>query len=366
MSRFYAGPLAGLFAAATFMTGCSSSDNLNSGGREYPVFPGISNTQVEQKYDRVATFGADLPYQVALIYEVVLNGRGYDQITRPVTMPQGTRDCAVDGFIEHAKSSQAVITPFGQGPLDVSQVLASGCTVEEGGDDTERMTLGAFVTTAGDVVCKKANEDDEDEPCEIAYTLYNGYYGVQYLKPLGAGVHDWKRVELGGYTVDGPGKADLTAAGGAIEAVEEQQQRLVMFSSTAERSATGTATGEKVFAVQYGANSVPFVVQKLVSNDRLRLTGVLSSGVNRDDCPGGRFRVDPVDDQLLQLVGDDLTAGKLALKAGNGSNEKHATLTFLAGGDVEIVVGTDAPVMVTREDIEDLRTECFQTVAVKG
>lgn len=361
MSRFNAGPLAGLFAATAFITGCSSSDNLNS-GREYPVFPGISNAQTVEKYDRAATLAADLPYQAALIYEVVLNGRDYDQITRPVTLPQGSRDCAVDGFIEHNKSSQTVTTPFGNGPLDVSSVLASGCTVEEADNETERMTLGNFVTTAGEVVC----EEDDEEMCQIAYTLYNGYYGVQYLKPLGAGVHDWKRVEIGGYTVDGPGVADLEDAGGAIEAVDEQQQRLVMFSSTAERSATGTATGEKVFALQYGANSVPFVLQKLVSNDHLRLDGVLSSGVNRDDCPGGRFNVDPVDDQLLQLTGDDLTSGKLALRVGSGSSLKTATLTFLAGGDVEVVSGTDAPVVVSREDIEDLRTECFQTVPLKG
>lgn len=362
MSRFNAGPLAGLLVAAAFVAGCSSSDNLDSGGREYPVFPGISNTQAEQKYDRAATLAADLPYQAALIYEVVLNGRGYDQITRPVTMPQGSRDCAVDGFIEHSKSAQPVTTPFGKGTLDVSSVLASGCTVEEGIDDTERMTLGNFVTFAGEVVC----EEDDEEMCEVAYTLYNGYYGVQYLTPLGAGVHDWKRVEIGGYTMDGPGLADLEDVGGAIEAVDEQQQRLVMFSSTAERNAAGTATGEKVFALQYGANTVPFVLQKLVSNGHLRLDGVLSSGVNRDECPGGRFNVDPVDDQLLQLAGDDLTAGKLALRVGSGSSLKTATLTFLADGDVEVVSGTDAPVVVSREDIEDLRAACFQTVPLKG
>lgn len=323
--------LCGLLAAGGLMAGCSSDDNLD-GYREYPTFPSITSTETATKRTTAATLVDDnLAYQAALLYEVVLNNRAYDEVDRPISEPDGSVDCQLDGFIYHKKETLNVGTPFGNGPLPVSQVVAYGCTTQETGSQTEVMTLGQLNVAEGAVPCATATGITGN--CDISYTSYGSAYsyGVQYLTPAGAGVRDWDRVEIQGYAVDGPREVEI---GGATEEVEEQRQNLLLASSVAKLSATDVVSDEKVFSMQYGStgsDSAPFVMQKL-ADGRLFLDGVLSSGAIGEDCTGGRFTVDT--EELLTPVGANITAGELVLKSGSGAGAPTATLVFQANGDV--------------------------------
>lgn len=355
MRSFNAMTCAGLVAAGVMLAGCSEDDNI----RSYPSFPGISSIETANKRTALADLSGDgLAYQAALLYELVLNDRAFDQIDRPVDAPLGTRDCAIGGFAYHNRAPRSIWTSFGDGTMNVSHVVAYGCTEEENAT-TERMTLGQFSTALDEVPCA-----DGPGLCEVAYSTYGGdyTYGVQYLTKAGAGPRSWQRVEIRGYTTDGAREVEID---GVDETVAEQRQNLLVASSVATLTAADTVDTERVLSLQYGEgdgfSGVPFVLQR-VSGNRLHLDGLLSSGAMGDNCTGGRFTVDT--DTLLTVAGSNIVAGTLTLKSGSGASAALATLNFQANGDVEAVTD-DGTETLTRGNLQGIRDECFQTVAVK-
>lgn len=356
MKPIHAMTCAGLVMAGVTLSGCSDNDK---GFRDYPTFPGIESQETGNKRAAHADLSGDsLKYQAALLYEVVLNDRAFDDIDRPVDEPLGTRDCAVDGFLYHGRGSRQISTRLGSGAMNVSQVLAYGCTVQVG--TTERMTLGQFNVARNDLPCA-----GDPGLCDISYSSYgDGYYtyGVQYLTAPGAGIRNWDRVEIRGYTVDGPRKVDV---GGTIETAAEQRHNLLVATSVATLDGN-TVDTERVYSLQYGAGDgytgTPFVLQRL-SGNRRHLEGLLSSGAMGTNCTGGRFTVET--DTLLTVDGSNIVAGSLTLESGSGAGAQSATLNFQAlTGNVELVTG-GGTVTLTRSVIQDLRDECFRTVAVQ-
>lgn len=350
-----------LLAAGLALAGCSSDDNLDQ--FEYPVFPGIhSPAAAEKRQANAGLSGAALAYQAALIYETVLNYRAYDGIERPLTTePNGRSNCERDGYVYYNRSELPIQTSFGNGRVDVSQVVAYGCTVGDEDDDTTvRATIGQLNFVNDEVPCAEGGGQ-----CAIAYNSYGSEsftYAVQYLTPTGAGASDWRRVQIQGVTVDGP-RAPVEV-GGVSRAITERRQNLLIANSIATKTAAGAAEDETVVSLQFGNGVMPFVLREVVGVNQLELAGVLSSGSTRaESCTGGVFSVETVSRPTRS--GTNLTTGELKLTTGSGSSAKVATLVFQANGDVAATDADSVAVTLTRTELEALRTACFQTVKVK-
>ncbi len=345
--------LAALMIAAGLALGaCSENDNL--GDFEYPNFPGIKTSAISDEADADADLTGDaLAYQAALIYETVLNDRGYDGIQRPLTEANGRQDCALDGYVYYKKEAIGFpLPPYGNGPFDISQVASFGCTVTDTGT-TMRAAVGELNFSNDDGDC-------DGTPCAIAYNSYNNFR-VQYLTPAGAGAHAWQRAELHGSTLDGPG--DAVTVGGIARDVLVKRQSLTYVNSVSTLTASGAVEGAKTYGIVYGVGGV-FERREIAGVNLIELDGRLTSGSDPGaDCVGGELKV--TTETGLTVAASNITAGELTLSTGSGDSLKEASLVFQANGDVALTDADNAISTVTRDEIEALRNTCFQTVVVK-
>lgn len=356
-------PVAGVVVAGLILAGCSDDDNLDD-FESYPSFPLIATDGADA--DRRANAelsGAALAYQAALIYETTLNFRDFDGIQRPLGAEDtnGRHDCDIDGRVYYDRYSYNVSTAYGDGNVDEQSVVSYGCTVNDpSASSTERAVVGVLFFAQDQEVTRGSATNS------ISYTEFGdrSAYRVQYLTPAGAGQNDRDRVEVHGFTLDGPGTP--IEVGGTDRDVQEFTQDLLVTNAIGQVSDDGkTVTDQTVVTIRYGGGSDGrFVRREIQDVGQLQLEGALGSGSTRDaSCVGGRFTLDT--DVNLTVAGGNITGGTLSLASGSGASAEEATLVFQANGDVLATGDDGASATLTRAALETIRTTCFQTVVAK-
>lgn len=369
--------LAGTLASALALAACSSSsDNLDE--FDIPNWAAIPTAAIADAFNAPASLAADdLAYQAALIYDVTLEGRAYDQIDRPVPTSPAVVECDDGGRVYYlGKPNQTITYPFFGEDGVVATVVnnyAYGCTTPDPDDASVTLqTISGFDTARFDVPCG-------DGTCDGAYDLYgdqfHGYpYRVRYRSMVDDTTTRTDRVEIDGLHFAGP--ADPVDIGGNSFETRGVAQNLIIINAMATQ-VEGEAAEESVFAIRYGRTGngddippVRFVRRDVTGEPLFFLDGPLRSASSADEsCLGGGIHLETTD--ALELNADNIVAGSITLTNGEtetvGEDEVPltATLMFEANGDVTVTDPDGMSNTFARGDLETLRQTCTQTVPVK-
>lgn len=338
--------------AVFFLASCDSSysDNIKGG---YPEV-GIDTSTISEEVDTPAalTLGDGLDYQAALVYEVALNWRGYDEVDTTPIEEANIEDCALRGHLLEEVLSDDPESPYlDPGALPISHVESVFCGRTDA--DVNYYSDGQIYFT------DTTTDDCDDAPCPVSYRHYGGFlypYAMLYEDPAGEPNRTRSRVEIDGTYHDGPGDS---IDGGTLS-VEEKTQRLTLVNSV-ETIAAGEVTEKIVTGLIYGDSDGRFVRRDVPATDQLFLDGALASGSDADAaCVGGEFTA--ATNVRMTLDGSNIVAGVVELDNGDGET---ATLTFQpVTGDVFVMDDLGDTQTFTRGQIETLRNTCFQTVPV--
>lgn len=360
--------------AGLALTACSSDDNLDQ--FEYQNFPGIDTSELAGPIHEPAVLSGDsLKYQVALVADALLDLRPYDEVVRPLGDAERGGKCELGGRQVLQVFAASIDSPhFPDSAVTVSQDTEYGCmTPDTAGGDTVRNVVGQIAFAQADADC--AGDD-----CTAEYNSYGTQaypHRVQYLTPAGAGASDWRRVEIHGYSDDGPRQVTIDDAS---RQVYEQAQQLTLVNSIATLSGEGEQqqiSDEKNFALIYGDASHAFVRSALLDDGSLMLEGPLASASNLGGvCGSGAFSVHTTEPAVVS--GGSVTGGTLELVSGNDDDADAdadddavdddavtVTVAFDASGNATVTDGDGASSSVSHAEIENLRAGCLQQVAVK-
>ena len=364
--------------AIVAVAGCSSStDNLDQ--FDIPNWASIPTSGIAGAFNAPASLAADdLAYQAALIYDVALDGRDYDQIERPLVTTPPILKCAEGGRVYYTvKPNQTLLYPyFGEDGtvVTVTNNYAYGCTTPD--PDQEGVTLqtiSAFDTARVEMPCG-------DGTCEGAYDLYGDHtvfipypYRVRYRSMVDDVTTRTDRVEISGLHYAGP--ADPVEIGGNTFDTTGIAQNLRLINAKATQ-AEGEDKVETVYSLQYGiprnndVDPVRFIRRDVTGEPLFFLDGPLRSASSADDsCLGGGMRLETT--TALELNTDNIVAGSITLTNGQtvdvGGEDVPlaATLSFEPNGDVTVTDPDGATTTFNRGDLEALRQTCTQTVPVK-
>ena len=358
--------LAGTLASALALGACSSSsDNLDE--FEFPNWAGIPTSALSEAHHASASLAVDdLAYQAALIYDVALEGRDFDQVERPFEATS-FRHCELGGRLYPDLIQGWTISSnyFEATTIDVSSQFSYGC-VEPDPDDAAVTvsTMGQVSTSRFEVAC-------EGGTCPAMFDSFGGSYPyrVRYQSDIDETTTRTDRVEISGNNVGGP---DTPVE---IDGTERAVQATALFLDM--RSATSTQTGEDdpqetIFWISYGTGNGDdrFIWRDVVDQPEFFMDGVLRSASSADEsCLGGGIHLETTD--ALELNADNIVAGSITLTNGEtetvGEDEVPltATLVFEANGDVTVTDPDGMSNTFARGDLETLRQTCTQTVPVK-
>lgn len=368
--------LFGALAAAAVLTACSSSsDNLDQ--FDVPNWPAIPREDLAEAFNAPASLAAaDLAYQAALIYDVTLEGRDYDQIERPLVTTPPIIKCVDGGRVYYTvKPEQQIVYPFfGEEGTEATVVnnYAYGCTTPDPDDAAVTLqTISGFDTARVDVACG-------DGLCDGAYDLYGdqftGYpYRVRYRSRVDDTTTRTDRVEIDGLHFAGP--AEPVDIGGNSFATRGMAQNLLLINAMATQ-AEGEDKAETVFAIRYGVNGtdgaapIRFIRRDVTGEPWFFLDGPLRTASTADDrCLGGGIELETT--TVLELNTDNIVAGSITLTNGETVEVDEedvpltATLSFQPNGDVTVTDPDGVSETFARGDLESLRNTCTQTVPVK-
>lgn len=353
------GWLCGLLLAAAVLAGCNDYHD-NTDGARYPDGSIDTGTIADELHGPAAlTLGAGLDYQAALVYEVALNMRGYDQVdTTPVT-EASVEDCDYGGHILSEHFQDDPDSPYVDGDLEISHVETVYC-----GRPLDSDPDVAYYADGQLYFSDTETNDCDAAPCPVAYGHYGGFlfpYRMLYQDPAGMPDRTRSRVEIDGTYHDGPGDSVPGSVVPVQLAVEERTQRLTVVNSV-ESLVGGQVTSKTVTGLIYGNSDQRFVRRDVPDTDELFLDGELASGSDGGAaCVGGDFTMTTNTRMALDGAGN-VTAGEVELDNGDGDT---ATLTFEANGDVSVTDAVGSTDTFTRGEIETLRDTCFQTVPVR-
>lgn len=347
--------LAGFLAAGAVLAGCNdSSDNLD----DSTFSPFIDTAAISEEANTPAalTVADGLDYQVALVYELAVNWRGYDAVDKTPVAEASVDDCALGGTIIQEHFDSGAESPYAEGDLPFSRVETVHCVreLEAGPPVVNYYTDGLLAYGEAET------EDCDDGPCPVAYGSFGGAlypYRLKYSNPADEPDRTHERLEIDGTYHDGPGDS----IDGGTSPVTEQTQRLTIVNSV-KTIVADEVTDKTVFGLVYGEPGERFTRRDVTGADELFLDGALASGSDGGaECVGGAFTV-TTNTRMEHDGSDNVIAGEVELDNGDGET---ATLEFQpTTGDVFVTDSGGDTETYTRGEIQTLRDTCFQTVAV--